>query len=172
MQQYFLVIGRHLEPLPPKPVLSDFSVLILINNCKQISRDTMHECVLVVWMLLPQSILCLLPYWTAAVMLQMRGHGKMTVSEQYISLEKHFQQYITPEKDFQVAFAGISEVLTTYFTNKANPTFSSDIGEYTKFLHLLRSFGKQQFHRYNPLSVHYSNPVFCRDHLCSNDRNL
>ena len=24
MQQYFLVTGRQLEPLPPKPVLSDF----------------------------------------------------------------------------------------------------------------------------------------------------
>ena len=24
MQQYFLVAGRQLEPLPPKPVLSDF----------------------------------------------------------------------------------------------------------------------------------------------------
>ena len=26
MQQHFIVIGRHLEPLPPKPVLSDFHV--------------------------------------------------------------------------------------------------------------------------------------------------
>ena len=26
MQQYFIVIGRQLEPLPPKPVLSDFYV--------------------------------------------------------------------------------------------------------------------------------------------------
>ena len=26
MQQYFLVTGRQLEPLPPKPVLSDFYV--------------------------------------------------------------------------------------------------------------------------------------------------
>ena len=26
MQQYFIVTGRQLEPLPPKPVLSDFSV--------------------------------------------------------------------------------------------------------------------------------------------------
>ena len=26
MQQYFLVTGRHLEPLPPKPVLSNFYV--------------------------------------------------------------------------------------------------------------------------------------------------
>ena len=26
MQQYFLVTGMHLEPLPPKPVLSDFYV--------------------------------------------------------------------------------------------------------------------------------------------------
>ena len=26
MQQYFIVTGRHLEPLPPKPVLSDFHV--------------------------------------------------------------------------------------------------------------------------------------------------
>ena len=26
MQQYFIVTGRHLEPLPPKPVLSDFYV--------------------------------------------------------------------------------------------------------------------------------------------------
>ena len=24
MQQYFLVTGRQLEPLPPKPILSDF----------------------------------------------------------------------------------------------------------------------------------------------------
>ena len=27
MQQYFLVTGRQLQPLPPKPVLSDFYVL-------------------------------------------------------------------------------------------------------------------------------------------------
>ena len=27
MQQYFIVTGRQLEPLPPKPVLSDFYVL-------------------------------------------------------------------------------------------------------------------------------------------------
>ena len=26
MQQYFIVTGRRLEPLPPKPVLSDFHV--------------------------------------------------------------------------------------------------------------------------------------------------
>ena len=26
MQQYFIVTGRHLEPLPPKPALSDFYV--------------------------------------------------------------------------------------------------------------------------------------------------
>ena len=26
MQQYFIVTGRHLEPLPPKPVLSGFYV--------------------------------------------------------------------------------------------------------------------------------------------------
>ena len=26
MQQYFVVTGRQLEPLPPKPVLSDFYV--------------------------------------------------------------------------------------------------------------------------------------------------
>ena len=26
MQQYFIVTGRQLEPLPPKPVLSDFDV--------------------------------------------------------------------------------------------------------------------------------------------------
>ena len=26
MQEYFIVIGRQLEPLPPKPVLSDFYV--------------------------------------------------------------------------------------------------------------------------------------------------
>ena len=26
MQQYFLVTGRQLEPLPPKPILSDFYV--------------------------------------------------------------------------------------------------------------------------------------------------
>ena len=26
MQQYFLMTGRQLEPLPPKPVLSDFYV--------------------------------------------------------------------------------------------------------------------------------------------------
>ena len=26
MQQYFLVAGKHLEALPPKPVLSDFYV--------------------------------------------------------------------------------------------------------------------------------------------------
>ena len=25
MQQYFIVTGRRLEPLPPKPVLSDFT---------------------------------------------------------------------------------------------------------------------------------------------------
>ena len=34
MQQYFLVTGRQLEPLPPKPVLSDFYVL---------SEDHNHE---------------------------------------------------------------------------------------------------------------------------------
>ena len=27
MQQYFLVTGRQLEPLPPKPVFSDFYAL-------------------------------------------------------------------------------------------------------------------------------------------------
>ena len=27
MQQYFIVTGRRLEPLPPKPVFSDFYVL-------------------------------------------------------------------------------------------------------------------------------------------------
>ena len=27
MQQYFIVTGRQLEPLPPKPVLSDFYVM-------------------------------------------------------------------------------------------------------------------------------------------------
>ena len=26
MQQYFIVTGRQLEPLPPKPVLSDFYI--------------------------------------------------------------------------------------------------------------------------------------------------
>ena len=28
MQQYFIVTGRRLEPLPPKPVLSDISCAI------------------------------------------------------------------------------------------------------------------------------------------------
>ena len=27
MQEYFIATGRRLEPLPPKPVISDFSVL-------------------------------------------------------------------------------------------------------------------------------------------------
>ena len=34
MQQYFLVTGRQLEPLPPEPVLSDFYML---------SEDHNHE---------------------------------------------------------------------------------------------------------------------------------
>ena len=37
MQQYFLVTGRQLEPLPPKPVLSDFyahlKTIIIVNSC-------------------------------------------------------------------------------------------------------------------------------------------
>ena len=35
MQQYFLVTGRQLEPLPPKPVLSDFYVPSEdLHNCE------------------------------------------------------------------------------------------------------------------------------------------
>ena len=29
MQQYFIVTGRQLEPLPPKPVLSDFELAFI-----------------------------------------------------------------------------------------------------------------------------------------------
>ena len=32
MQQYFIVTGRQLEPLPPKPVLSDFYVHLKITT--------------------------------------------------------------------------------------------------------------------------------------------
>ena len=36
MQQYFIVTGRQLEPLPPKPVLSDFYVPSEVHhhNCE------------------------------------------------------------------------------------------------------------------------------------------
>ena len=60
----------------------------------------------------------------------------------------------------------------TSHLQKANLTFSSNVGEYTKFLYQLRSSGKQRFHLYNSLSVYCSNPVFRRDRLCSNHRNL
>ena len=52
MQQYFIVTGRRLEPLPPKPVLSDFYVpsedhMFLLNGhydftycCGKISYDS------------------------------------------------------------------------------------------------------------------------------------
>ena len=39
MQQYFIVIGRRLEPLPPKPVLSDFYVPSDHRN-----REDHHNC--------------------------------------------------------------------------------------------------------------------------------
>ena len=36
MQEYFIVTGRHLEPLPPKPVLSDFSCRLKITTVENL----------------------------------------------------------------------------------------------------------------------------------------
>ena len=37
MQQYFLVTGMHLEPLPPKPVLSNFYVQSEDQNTQELA---------------------------------------------------------------------------------------------------------------------------------------
>ena len=41
MQQYFLVTGRQLEPLPPKPVLSDFFVPSEYHNNQELAFITL-----------------------------------------------------------------------------------------------------------------------------------
>ena len=41
MQQYFLVTGRQLEPLPPKPVLSDFYVPSEDHDSRELAFITM-----------------------------------------------------------------------------------------------------------------------------------
>ena len=41
MQQYFLVTGRQLEPLPPKPVLSDFYVLSEAHHNREVTFITL-----------------------------------------------------------------------------------------------------------------------------------
>ena len=41
MQQYFLVTGTQLEPLPPKPVLSDFYVLSEDHHNRELAFITL-----------------------------------------------------------------------------------------------------------------------------------
>ena len=41
MQQYFLVTGRHLEPLTPKPVVSDFYVLSEDHHNRELAFITL-----------------------------------------------------------------------------------------------------------------------------------
>ena len=41
MQQYFLVTGMHFEPLPPKPVLSDFYVLSEDDHNRELAFITL-----------------------------------------------------------------------------------------------------------------------------------
>ena len=41
MQQYFLVTGRRLEPLPPKPVLSDFYMLSEDHHNRELAFITL-----------------------------------------------------------------------------------------------------------------------------------
>ena len=41
MQQYFIVTGRHLELLPPKPVLSDFYVLSEDHHNRELAFITL-----------------------------------------------------------------------------------------------------------------------------------
>ena len=41
MPQYFIVIGRQLEPLPPKPVLSDFYVLSEDHHNRELAFITL-----------------------------------------------------------------------------------------------------------------------------------
>ena len=41
MQQYFIVTGRQLEPLPPKPVLSDFYVLSEDHHNRELAVITL-----------------------------------------------------------------------------------------------------------------------------------
>ena len=41
MEQYFLVTGRQLEPLPPKPVLSDFYVPSEDHDNRELSFITL-----------------------------------------------------------------------------------------------------------------------------------
>ena len=40
MQQYFIVTGRRLEPLPPKPVLSDFYMLYEDHHNRELAFIT------------------------------------------------------------------------------------------------------------------------------------
>ena len=41
MQQYFIVTGRQLEPLPPKPVLSDFLVPSEDHHSREVTFITL-----------------------------------------------------------------------------------------------------------------------------------
>ena len=41
MQQYFIVTGRQLEPLPPKPVLSNFYVLSEDHHNRELTFITL-----------------------------------------------------------------------------------------------------------------------------------
>ena len=41
MQEYFIVTGRQLEPLPPKPVLSDFYVLSEDHHNRELAFITL-----------------------------------------------------------------------------------------------------------------------------------
>ena len=41
MQQYYMVTGRQLEPLPPKPVLSDFYVLSEDHHNRELAFITL-----------------------------------------------------------------------------------------------------------------------------------
>ena len=41
MQQYYIVTGRQLEPLPPKPVLSDFYVLSEDHHNRELAFITL-----------------------------------------------------------------------------------------------------------------------------------
>ena len=41
MQQYFLVTGRQLQPLPPKPILSDFYTLSEDHHNRELAFITL-----------------------------------------------------------------------------------------------------------------------------------
>ena len=43
MQQYFMVTGRKLEPLPPKPVLSDFYVPFEDHHNRELAFITLSK---------------------------------------------------------------------------------------------------------------------------------